>query len=68
MRRLKLTNWRNYEDVSIDLSEGTTFVVASNGVKTSLVEAARWALFGTSSASSASPVRVGPITQQRLSN
>lgn len=60
IRRLRLTNWRNYEDVSIDLQEGTTFVVASNGVgKTSLVEAARWALFGTPSASSTSPVRVG---------
>ncbi len=60
IRRLKLTNWRNYEDVSIDLQAGTTFVVASNGVgKTSLVEAARWALFGAPSASSASPVCVG---------
>jgi DNA repair exonuclease SbcCD ATPase subunit len=60
IRRLKLKNWRNYEDVSIDLQAGTTFVVASNGVgKTSLVEAARWALFGAPSASSTSPVRVG---------
>lgn len=60
IRRLRLTNWRNYEDVSIDLQAGTTFVVASNGVgKTSFVEAARWALFGTPSASSTSPVRVG---------
>lgn len=58
--RLKLANWRNYHDVSLDFQAGTTFVVASNGVgKTSLVEAARWALFGTLSASSASPVRVG---------
>jgi len=60
IRTLKLSNWRNYEDVSLALEAGTTFVVASNGVgKTSLAEAARWALFGAASASSASPVRVG---------
>ena len=59
IKRLKLSSWRNYEDVSIEFDSGTTFVVASNGVgKTSLVEAARWALFGTPSGS-ASPVRVG---------
>jgi DNA repair exonuclease SbcCD ATPase subunit len=60
IRRLRLTNWRNYEDVSISFEQGTTFVVASNGVgKTSLVEAARWALFGTPATSAASPIRVG---------
>jgi DNA repair exonuclease SbcCD ATPase subunit len=48
LRRLTLRNWRNYEDLTVEFSPGTTFVVASNGVgKTSLVEAARWALFGT---------------------
>jgi DNA repair exonuclease SbcCD ATPase subunit len=48
IRRLTLRNWRNYEDVTVSFGPGTTFVVASNGVgKTSLVEAARWALFGT---------------------
>ena len=59
IRTLKLSSWRNYEDLSLDLGAGTTFLVASNGVgKTSLVEAARWALFGEAS-SSGSPVRVG---------
>lgn len=60
IRNLTLTNWRNYEDVEIELGTGTTFVVASNGVgKTSLVEAARFALFGTASTDSASPIRLG---------
>jgi DNA repair exonuclease SbcCD ATPase subunit len=60
IRKLALTNWRNYEDVEIDLNEGTTFVVASNGVgKSSLVEAARFALFGLPSADAASPIRSG---------
>lgn len=59
IRRLQLTNWRNYEDVTISFEPGTTFVVASNGVgKSSLVEAARWALFGIRGAGG-SPVRVG---------
>jgi DNA repair exonuclease SbcCD ATPase subunit len=55
---LTLTNWRSYENVDIELRTGTTFIVASNGVgKTSLVEAARFALFGTPSIDSASPIR-----------
>lgn len=59
IRRLNLNNWRNYEDVSISFEPGTTFVVASNGVgKSSLVEAARWALFGVPGGGG-SPVRVG---------
>lgn len=63
IRKLTLTNWRNYEDVEIELRTGTTFVVASNGVgKTSLVEAARFALFGTPSTDSASPIRAGSTT------
>lgn len=60
IRTLRLSNWRNYEDASLTFEAGTTFVVASNGVgKTSLAEAARWALFGAVSSSSASPVRLG---------
>jgi DNA repair exonuclease SbcCD ATPase subunit len=60
IRKLALSNWRNYEDVEIDLRDGTTFVVASNGVgKSSLVEAARFALFGLASADGASPIRSG---------
>lgn len=46
IKRLTLKNWRSYEEATVDFSPGTTFIVASNGVgKTSLVEAARWALF-----------------------
>jgi DNA repair exonuclease SbcCD ATPase subunit len=60
IRKLTLTNWRNYQHVEIPLGPGTTFVVASNGVgKTSLVEAARFALFGAASTDSASPIQVG---------
>ncbi|MCT7661008.1 ATP-binding protein [Mycobacterium deserti] len=48
LKTLTLHNWRNYDDLTVTFGQGTTFVVASNGVgKTSLVEAARWALFGT---------------------
>ena len=47
IRRLAVTNWRNYADLDIKFDAGATFVVASNGVgKTSLMEAARFALFG----------------------
>jgi DNA repair exonuclease SbcCD ATPase subunit len=57
--RLQLKNWRNYEDVTLSFEPGTTFVVASNGVgKSSLVEAARWALFGVPGAGG-SPIRMG---------
>lgn len=48
IRRLVLRDWRNYDDVTVTFSEGTTFVVARNGIgKSSLVEAARYAVFGT---------------------
>ncbi|MDX6309890.1 MAG: hypothetical protein QOI06_2936 [Nocardioidaceae bacterium] len=58
IRRLVLENWRNYLSADVPLSRGTTFVVASNGVgKTSFVEAARWALFG--SPLPTSPARIG---------
>ncbi|MEV4323104.1 AAA family ATPase [Microbispora rosea] len=60
IRRLKLRNWRNYADVAFDFHAGTTFVVASNGVgKTSLVEAARWALFGTIAPGGNAAIRAG---------
>jgi len=56
--KLKLKNWRSYVDADLTFCRGTTFVVASNGVgKTSLIEAARWALFASRPA--ADPVRVG---------
>lgn len=57
IQRLILENWRNYISADVPLSRGTTFVVASNGVgKTSFVEAARWALFGSTLRTS--PARV----------
>jgi DNA repair exonuclease SbcCD ATPase subunit len=47
IRRLTLRNWRAYEHLELDLQPGATFVVAPNGIgKSSIVEAARFALFG----------------------
>ena len=47
IHRLRLRNWRSYEDLDIRLDPGTTFVVAPNGVgKTSLVYGLAWAVFG----------------------
>ena len=47
IRRLRLHNWRSYEDLDLRLDPGTTFVVAPNGVgKTSLVYGLAWAVFG----------------------
>lgn len=60
IRRLMLRNWRNYEDFTVEFGTGTTFVVASNGVgKTSLVEATRWALFGTIASGGNAAIRAG---------
>lgn len=60
IKKLTLRNWRNYEDVTFRFGPGTTFVVASNGVgKTSLVEAARWAIFGTKASDGNDAIRVG---------
>jgi DNA repair exonuclease SbcCD ATPase subunit len=47
IRRLTLQNWRAYEHLELDFRPGATFVVAPNGVgKSSIVEGARFALFG----------------------
>ena len=47
IRRLRLRNWRSYEDLDLDLGLGTTFVVAPNGVgKTSLIYGLAWGMFG----------------------
>jgi AAA domain-containing protein len=47
IRRLTLENWRAYERLMLDFRPGATFVVAPNGVgKSSIVEGARFALFG----------------------
>ena len=60
IRRLVLKNWRNYEDIDLELDSGTTFIVAPNGVgKTSLMEAAAWAIFGDSGQRPDNAVRMG---------
>jgi len=44
---IHIRDWRNYEELDLDLGPGATFIVAANGVgKTSFVEAISWALFG----------------------
>ncbi|MGH9321272.1 MAG: AAA family ATPase, partial [Vicinamibacteria bacterium] len=48
--RLRLRNWRAFDDLDLELGPGTTFIVASNGIgKTSLMMAATWGLFGEAS-------------------
>ncbi len=48
IRRLTLRNWRAYEHLDLEFAPGATFVVAPNGVgKSSIVEGARFALFGS---------------------
>jgi len=60
IRRLRLENWRAYDDLELQLGPGTTFVVAPNGVgKTTLVEAAAWVLFGDDAPTAHRPVRAG---------
>lgn len=60
IQRLRLTNWRAYENLDLALKPGTIFVVAPNGIgKTSLVEAAAWALFGDHAPTANRPVRAG---------
>ncbi len=50
IRRLKLRNWRAYENLDLELGPGATFVVASNGIgKTSLIMGAAWGLYGNAS-------------------
>ena len=47
IHRLRLRNWRSYDDLDLQLDAGTTFVVAPNGVgKTSLVYGLAWGVFG----------------------
>lgn len=47
IRSIRVTNWRAYESLELDLERPATFFVAPNGIgKTSLVEAVRWGLLG----------------------
>ena len=47
IRSIRLTNWRAYTSLDLDLQRPVTFFVAPNGVgKSSLVEAVRWGLLG----------------------
>jgi DNA repair exonuclease SbcCD ATPase subunit len=57
--RLRLRNWRAFDDLDLELGPGTTFFVASNGIgKTSLTMAAAWGLFGDASG-------VDPLEERR---
>jgi DNA repair exonuclease SbcCD ATPase subunit len=45
IRYIELENWRAYRSFRLDLSPGTTFLVAPNGVgKSSFIEAMQWVL------------------------
>lgn len=47
IRHVSLTNWKAFERLKLDLPEGTSFIVARNGVgKTSLLQAMHFGLFG----------------------
>lgn len=61
IERLELHRWRAFDRVGIDLTSGTTFLVAPNGVgKTSLLLGLTWGLFGEhSNVDAKSCVRVG---------
>jgi DNA repair exonuclease SbcCD ATPase subunit len=66
IRRLYVQGWRAFDRLTLNLSDGLTFVVAENGVgKTSLVQAAAWGLYGQlSSVDARSARRIdGPDTR-----
>jgi DNA repair exonuclease SbcCD ATPase subunit len=66
IRRLYIQGWRAFDEVTLDLTDGLTFVVAENGVgKTSLVQAAAWGLYGALSKVDARAARrIGaPVTR-----
>ena len=66
IRRLRLRNWRAYEDLDLRLDSGTTFIVAPNGVgKTSLVYGLAWGVFGQhSSVDAKACIRAGAEVAQ----
>lgn len=50
IRRVVLSNWRAYDELTLEFDEGVTFVVASNGIgKSSIVMGVAWGLFGRAS-------------------
>lgn len=61
IERLELTRWRAFDHVDISFEQGTTFLVAPNGVgKTSLLLGLTWAVFGEhSDVDAKSCVRLG---------
>lgn len=60
IRRLHLRGWRSFEEQSLEIGPGITFVLAENGVgKTSLIEAAAWGLYGPLSG-------VDPVAARRI--
>ena len=47
IRSLQLTAWKAFDALNLDLTGGTTFIVARNGIgKTSIMQAVEYALFG----------------------
>lgn len=47
IKRLRLSQWRAFEQLDLELDRGVTFIVAQNGIgKTSTVLGLRWGLFG----------------------
>lgn len=60
IRQIRITDWRAYENLDLELDAPVVFVVAPNGVgKSSLNEAVRWGLFGKFARKSGRPVRLG---------
>ena len=50
IQRLRLQNWRAYDNLDLEFGPGATYVVASNGIgKTSLIMGAAWGLLGDAS-------------------
>jgi DNA repair exonuclease SbcCD ATPase subunit len=48
IRHVRLTNWKAYKTLDLELRPGLTFLIARNGVgKTSVLQAIVWALFGS---------------------
>ncbi|WP_427896651.1 AAA family ATPase [Kribbella sp. GL6] len=58
--RVRLQNWKAFDNLDLQLFGGTTFVVARNGTgKTSLLESIAWALLGPESGIDADNARRG---------